>query len=211
MPKRTGLTVEAVARAGLALLDAEGIEAVTMRRVAAELEVSAMTLYSYVHGHDALVGEVVQLVYAEIPPPDPDAEPRAALRELMHASRRVLLAHPHVVPLIALHPPRMPNALAYLEGGYRALRKAGCPPLEVARAYRALTAYSIGTAVVELSRYFPRHPVSDPSPEDLEALAERYPHVAEVGPRLAELDDAAEFDYGLDLTLDGFLARHPGR
>lgn len=211
MPKRTGLTTDAVARAGLALLDAEGVEGVTMRRVAAELRVSAMTLYTYVEGHEALLDEVVQLVYAEIPPPDPAAEPRTALRELMHASRRVLLSHPYAVPLIALHPPRTPAALAYLEGGYRALREAGVPPLEVARSYRALTAYSIGTALVELSRYFPRHPITAATEPDLAALADRYPHVAEVGPLLAGLDDVAEFDYGLDLTLDGFLDRHrPG-
>jgi AcrR family transcriptional regulator len=211
VPKRTGLTADAVARAGLALLDAEGVEAVTMRRVATALEVSAMTLYSYVESHDALLDAVVQLVYAEIPPPDPEAEPRAALRELMHASRRVLLAHPAVVPLISQHPPRTPEAMAYLEGGYRALRQAGVPPLEVARSYRALTAYSLGTAVVEISRYFPRHAVSGATAVDLEALADRHPNVAEVGPRLAELDDLAEFDFGLDLTLDGFLARYlPG-
>jgi AcrR family transcriptional regulator len=207
MPKRTGLTAPAVARAGLALLDTEGVEAVTMRRVAAELGVSAMTLYSYVEGHDGLIDAVVQLVYAEIPPPDPDAEPRAALRELMHASRKVLLAHPHAVPLIALHPPRTPEAMVYLEGGYRALLRAGVPPLEVARCYRALTAYSIGTAVVELSRYFPRHPAAGAAELDLATLG-RFPNVAEVGPRLAELDDVAEFDHGLDLTIDGFLDRY---
>jgi AcrR family transcriptional regulator len=211
VPKRSGLTRATIARAALTLLDAEGLEAVTMRRLAAELDVSAMTLYSYVVNREALLDEVTQLVYGEIPAPDPDAPPREALRELMHASRRVLLAHPRVLPLISMFPPRTDEAMAYLEGGYRALRRAGVPPRDVARSYRALTAYSIGTAIVEISRYFPRHPVAGTADLDLADLADRYPNVAEVGPLLAELDDVAEFDYGLDLTLDGFLQRHlPG-
>lgn len=209
MPKRTGLTTDAIARAALVLLDAEGLDAVTMRHLATELDVSAMTLYSYVVNRDALLDEVTQLVYAAIETPDPGLGPREALRALMRSVREVLLAHPHALPLVSRYPPRTLAALEFVEAGYAALRRAGVPPLDVARAYRALAAYSIGTATVEITRYFGRTPSSEAA--DTGELAHRLPHVAEVGPFLADLDDAAEFDYGLDLTLDGFLQRHlPG-
>jgi AcrR family transcriptional regulator len=218
VPKRTGLTAAAVARAALALLDSEGLEAVTMRRVAAQLNVSPMTLYPYVGDREGLLDDVTQLVYAEMAAPDEPADPdepagpRETLRALMRDVRRVLLAHPHALPLVSRHPPRTPEALAFLEAGYRTLRRAGVPAIDVARCYRALAAYSIGTATVEITHYFdgaraPGHgPASDP-----DTLARTHPHVAEVAPLVSGLDDADEFDYGLDLTLDGFLARHlPG-
>jgi AcrR family transcriptional regulator len=212
MPKRTGLTTPAVARAALALLDAEGLESVTMRRVAAELDVSPMTLYPYVGDREGLLDEVTQLVYAEMAAPADEGGPRETLRTLMREVRRVLLAHPNALPLVARHRPRTVEALAFVEAGYRTLRRSGVPALEVARCYRALAAYSIGTATVEITGYFDaaRSPGGRPPPDPGEVAA-RFPHVAEVAPLVPGLDDADEFDYGLDLTLDAFLARHrPG-
>ena len=141
MPKRTGLTVHAVAAAALALLDAEGLDGVTMRRVAAALDVSPMTLYSYVADREALLDEVAQLVYTQITPPTGSAGPRETLHELMHSVRDVLLTHPHALGLVSQYPPRTLEGLAFVESGYAALRRAGVPPLDVARSYRALAAY----------------------------------------------------------------------
>jgi AcrR family transcriptional regulator len=210
VPKRTGLTTHAVAQAALDLLDAEGLEAVTMRRVAGALDVSPMTLYSYVADREALLDEVAQLVYTGITPPGPGLPPRESLRALMHSVRRTLLVHPGALPLVSTYPPRTLAALAFVESGYRALRSAGVPALDVVSAYRALAAYSLGTATVELNRYFAGAPARGPLP-DPETLRRERPYVAELSPLLEHLDDDAEFDYGLDLTLDGFLHRHlPG-
>jgi AcrR family transcriptional regulator len=212
VPKRTGLTAPAIARAALTLLDAAGLEAVTMRRVAGDLHVSPMTLYPYVGDREGLLDEVTQLVYAEMAAPDDPAGPRETLRALMRDVRRVLLAHPHALPLVWRYPPRTMDALVFVEAGYRSLRRAGVPALDVARCYRALAAYSIGTATVEITRYFDgtQSPGGRPPPDPAEVAA-RYPHVAEVATLVPGVDDADEFDYGLDLTLDGFLARHlPG-
>jgi AcrR family transcriptional regulator len=210
VPKRTGLTTRAVARAALELLDDEGLDAVTMRRVAAALDVSPMTLYSYVADHDALLDEAAQLLYAGIAAPEPGLPPRESLRALMHNVRRTLLAHPGALPLVSTYPPRTLEALAFVDAGYRALRGAGVPALDVVSAYRALAAYSLGTATVELHRYFAGAPARGALPDPVTLKRER-PYVAELSPLLEHLDDDAEFDYGLDLTLDGFLARYlPG-
>ncbi len=210
MPKRTGLTEQVVARAALDLLDEQGPEGLTMRGLAGHLGVSPMTLYSYVADRDALLDAVAQLVYGLVEVPDGTAGPRETLRSLMHSVRRVLLAHPHALALVASYPPRTLDALAFVNAGYGALRRAGVPALDVVRNYRALAAYSLGTATVELNRYFGAGVASGVAAPtvDQETLRRHLPYVAEVGPLLAELDDEAEFDYGLDLTLDGFLHRH---
>ncbi|MGZ4443651.1 MAG: TetR/AcrR family transcriptional regulator [Nocardioidaceae bacterium] len=210
MPKRTGLTERSIAEQALALIDAEGLDALSMRRLAGDLDVSPMTLYSYFADRDALLDEVAQLVYAEIVAPDGSAGPRETLRALMHAARDVLLAHPHALPLVSVYPPHTLDALAFVNAGYRALRQEGIAPIDVVRAYRALAAYSLGTATVEINRYFGRQPPPTAAQPDEETLRRHLPYVAEVAPLLAGLDDAAEFDFGLDLTLDGFLTRHGG-
>ena len=213
MPKRTGLSEDAVARRALALIDAEGIDGLSMRKLAGELGVSTMTLYSYFPDRAALLDGVAQVVYAQIDAPEDAGGPRETLRVLMRAVRRVLLAHPHALPLIAEHAPRTLEALAFVNAGFRALRRAGVAPLDTARAYRALAAYSLGTAQVEIHHYFragegPAAGPPEPGAPSAEAVGKLLPYLAEVGPLLGELDDADEFDYGLDLTLDGFMGRH---
>jgi AcrR family transcriptional regulator len=205
VPKRTGLTERLIARTALERLDAEGLDQVTMRGIAAALDVSPMTLYSYVTDRDALLDAITQIIYAEIEAPDPSAGPRESLRLLMHSARTVLLAHPHALGLVATYRPRTLDALAFVNAGFGALRMAGVPPLEVVRCYRMLAAYSLGTATVEIDGYFARQrPVPAP-PVDEETLRRHLPFVAEAGPLLGELDDADEFDHGLEITLDGFL------
>lgn len=212
MPKRTGLTEDSIAQSALAMVDEEGVEGLSMRKLAATLDVSVMTLYSYFTDRAALLDAVTQLVYSEIELPTRGAGARAELRELMHAVRRVLHAHPRALVLVTQYPPRTVEALAFVDAGYRAVLDAGVSPLDAARCYRALAAYSIGTATIESTGYFARpEPASRPDPVSAAAAAaftRDLPAVAAVSPLLADLDDDEEFDYGLDLTLDGFLQRH---
>jgi AcrR family transcriptional regulator len=211
MPKRTGMSEAVIAARALVLVDEIGLDGLSMRRLATALDVSAMTLYSYFADREALLDAVTQLLYAEIVPPAPGAGPREELRGLMHAVRRVLHAHPRALPLVSHYPPRTVEALAFVNAGFRAVLDAGVSPLHAARCYRALAAYSIGTATVEISGYFGQGPGPHEPPGpgvDPVALQEALPEVALVAPLLAGLDDVEEFDYGLDLTLDGFLRRH---
>ncbi|MGH3332660.1 MAG: TetR/AcrR family transcriptional regulator [Nocardioidaceae bacterium] len=210
MPKRTGLTERGITERALEMVDRDGIDGLSMRKLAGLLDVSPMTLYTYFADREALLEAVTQLIYAKIDAPENSGGSRDTVRRLMHSVRNVLLAHPNALPLIPLHPPRTLEALVFVNAGHRALREAGVGPLDTARAYRALAAYSIGTASVEVSRYFAaREADSSAYPSVAAADLERLlPHVAEVAPLLGLLDDTAEFDYGLDLTLDGVMQRH---
>lgn len=208
MPKKTGLTEQAITEQALAVIDADGLEGLSMRKLAGLLDVSTMTLYSYFADREALLDAVAQLVYSRIEPPEDGGGPREALRRLMHAVREVLLAHPNTLPLISTYPPHTVEALVFVNAGYRALLEEGVGPLDTARAYRALAAYSIGTANVEINRYFGDPGTERPGTPEPAELARQLPSIAEVSPLLSRLDDLAEFDFGLDLTLDGFMRRH---
>jgi TetR/AcrR family transcriptional regulator, tetracycline repressor protein len=98
-----------------------------------------------------------------------------------------------------------------VEAAFRALHKAGFDDRTTARCYRALAVYSMGTSAVELSHYFGAHPaVHPPSDSLIEPQTHRHmPNLARVAPALADQDDDAEFEYGLDLLLKGFAASIP--
>lgn len=202
------LSQRAIAEAALAWIDESGIDELSMRKLAQHLGSSAMSLYTYFPDKDALLESVAQLLYAEIETPPEDIHWRDAMRFIMRAVRHVAHAHPNAAHLIHSFPPRTPDALAFVEAGFRSFRRAGFDELSTARCYRALASYSLGTLDVELGGYFqpdrrtivvsPREDLGAPNVEKL------LPLVTAIGPVLGQQDDAAEFEYGLELLLDGF-------
>jgi len=208
MPNRTGLTERAVASHALALIDEEGLVGLSMRKLAGALGVAPMSLYTHFADRDSLLEAVAQLLYAQIDAPTgEDLGPEETVRQIMKSVRRVLVDHPAAVPLVAKYPPRTLDALAFVEAGYRAFRRAGITAHDTARAYRALVAYSLGTATIEVNQYFAAHPAATLPGDSIDTptLARHLPNVTEVGPLLPQLDDGVEFDYGLELTLAGFM------
>ncbi|MCX4745716.1 TetR/AcrR family transcriptional regulator C-terminal domain-containing protein [Kitasatospora sp. NBC_01287] len=99
------LSHDAIVGAAVALIDAEGLEALTMRRLGAELDVRAMSLYRHLPNRDAVLAAVVNRLAASTEVEvDPGAQWPEALHRLAHAYRRTLLAHPHAVVLLATYP-----------------------------------------------------------------------------------------------------------
>ena len=202
------LSQRAIAEAALHVIDTEGVNALSMRRLAQQLGSSAMSLYTYFPDKDAVLDGVAQLLLAQIETPPDDLHWRDAMRFIMRSVRDVGLRHPNAARLIHRFPPHTPDALAFVEAGFRCFRRAGFDELSTARCYRALAAYSLGTLDVELGGYFlpesrtitpaSRDSISTPSAEKL------LPLVTAIGPTLGAQDDAAEFEYGLELLLDGF-------
>nr|WP_277349680.1 TetR/AcrR family transcriptional regulator C-terminal domain-containing protein [Planosporangium thailandense] len=203
----------AIAEAALAVLDAEGIEALTMRHLAEKLSTSAMALYNHFPDKDAVLEAVAQLLLAEIEAPPPGIGWQETARRIMRSARTVTLRHPHAAPLIARFPPRTPDALAFVEAGFRSFRAAGFDPHSTARAYRALVAYSLGTLEVELGAYFAAHPAAQAPAGSLDqpSVGRLLPTVDEVGPELAASDPQAEFEFGLNVLITGLEALLPHR
>ena len=207
------MTERRIAEAALELVDAEGVDGLSMRKLAQSVGVAPMSLYTYFPDRDAVLEALTQLVLAEIELPDETLPWRDVIRQVMRSVRRVGLRHPNVAPLMNRYPPRTLDALAFVEAGFRALRAAGFDDRSTARCYRALAVYSMGTFDVELTGYFGDHPAARISADSLaEPLPDRHlPNLTRVGPALADQDAESEFEYGLDLLLSGFAAaQRPG-
>ena len=205
MPNR-GVTERRIAEAALELVDSHGVDGLSMRKLAQSVGVAPMSLYTYFPDRDAVLEALTQLVLAEIDVPDEELDWRETIRWIMRQIRRVGLRHPNVTPLINRFPPRTLDALAFVEVGFRAFRKAGFDDRSTARCYRALAVYSMGSFDVELSGYFDGYPAarSGGNTPDESSVAKHVPNVVRIGPTLAGQDDAAEFEYGLELLLSGF-------
>jgi hypothetical protein len=177
-----------------------------MRRLAQDLGASTMSVYTYFADREAVLEAVAPLLRAEIAVPPEVAGWRETNRAVMRAVREVGLRHPKAAPLLNRFPPRTLDALAFVEAAFRAFRRAGFDDRSTVRCYRALAVYSMGSFDVELGGYFGRHPAARPAEGSLDvpSTARLLPHVAAIAPLAAEQDDAAEFEYGLDLLLDGF-------
>ena len=203
LPNR--LTERGIAEAALGLVDADGVDGLTMRKLAQRLGVSAMALYTYFPDREAVLEAVTQLVLTEVEIPAESLDWRDTVRQLMRSIRRVGLRHPNAAPLINRFPPRTVDALAFVEAAFRAFRRAGFDDRSTVRCYRALAVYSMGTFDVELTGYFAQHPAAQVGDSlDAPTAARLLPHVASIAPLVADQDDEEAFEYGLELLLDGF-------
>jgi AcrR family transcriptional regulator len=115
---------DAVLTAGIETADEDGLEAVTLRRIAERLSVTPMALYRHVEAKDDLLDGMADLLYAELDLPDPDGDWGEGLAAIARSTRRLLLAHPWAVPLFG-RPLAGPHALALDRALADALRSAG--------------------------------------------------------------------------------------
>jgi AcrR family transcriptional regulator len=129
---------DSVLRAGLALADESGLDAVTLRRLAGRIGVTPMALYRHVAGKGGLLDGMADLLYAELDVPEPDGDWWSELAALAHSVRRVLLAHPATVPLFS-RPLAGPHSVRLGEALLGTLRRAGFPPAEAEELHEQLS------------------------------------------------------------------------
>ena len=195
------LSADGIFRAALRLADAEGLDALTMRGLAAELGVATMSLYGHVPTKDDLLLGVVNLVASEIGLPAPGAPPWEALKSITREFRRVALRHPNLVPLIMRRPPTGAESLLTLEAALDALHRAGVPASMAARAYRLSASYAIGFVSLECGGFFKPVDVAAGAriaPIDVVAI----PRIIEAAASLTEWDADAEFEQGMDAIMN---------
>ena len=203
----SGLTREAVARAALERLDADGIDALSMRRLAAELGVGTMTLYGYFRSKEELLDAVVDAGFADFEMPAGDTSFRASLRAFALAARDVLERHPALVEIRGTGPILRPRGFRLTDLGIRILTEAGLGPDDAARSFRLLFDYVFGYAIVNR-----RPPSAELRREALASIValppEEFPHVTALAEEMAAAVGGGEqFEYGLDRILDGIEAR----
>ena len=206
--RRTPLTRERVLRAALALADKGGVDSLTMRRLGQELGVEAMSLYNHVPNKDDILDGIVDLVFGEIAVPSNRAAWKTAMRRRAISARDVLLRHQWATSLIQSRSKPGPATLRHNDSVLGSLRAAGFTVEMAAHAFSVMDGYIYGFALQQMN--LPSH-----TSEEAAALAqnilrqlnaEEYPHLAEMITEHAMkpgYDYANEFEFGLDLILDG--------
>jgi AcrR family transcriptional regulator len=207
---RTPLSRERVLQAAVALADERGVEELTMRKLAKELGVEAMSLYNHVANKDDLLDRMVDIVFSEIDSPVPGGDWKAELRKRAVSTREALGRHRWAIGVME---GRTNHGLANLrvhDAVLGCLRAAGFSLEATVHAYSVQDAYIYGFALQETD-------MSSETPEDFAAEAQRqmrdyeavladFPHLVEVvGGYVAQsgYDYATEFLFGLDVILDG--------
>jgi AcrR family transcriptional regulator len=226
------LSKERVLRAAVALAVRDGIESLTMRKLADELGAGAMSLYHYVPNKEELLDGMVDIVFSEIELPSTDVDWKTAMRRRAISTREVLNRHRWAVGLMESRRQPGPASIRLHNAVLGCLREAGFSTETTIQAYSVQDAYIYGFALQEKSlpfdnaeesaavaeaqvRQFAESAEEQPFAEladerQLAALAEQFPYLAEVvAGHVANVgyDFAAAFEYGLDLILDALEQR----
>jgi AcrR family transcriptional regulator len=212
--RRAPLTRERVLATALRLVDDEGLDALTRRRLGQELGRDAMALYRHAPDRAALLDGIVELVLDELDIPDGGPDWQAQLSRTAHDFRRIGLAHPHVVSLIVTRPLSTPlglrplGTLRPLERLLKVLTDAGFPPPLALRVYRLYIGFLYGHMLTELQEL-----VADPEEtNDLLRLGlhrlpvREFPLLRSLATELATYDGAAELDQGLAVLFTGLAS-----
>jgi TetR/AcrR family tetracycline transcriptional repressor len=208
------LTREVVLREALALLDDEGFDALTMRRLSERLGVVPMALYRHVANKDDLILGVIDLAVSLVPIPLPELDWRSGLHELAHSIRRTMLQHPGIVGPVVTQPALGMHALVIGEYGLAVMRTAGFAPEHADRGPNAVLTYVLGFVALEVPRLGLLENARRGIPNELDIVYDQlpieiFPHTVEVRPRAEELVSETQFEYGLHCILDGIEFHAP--
>jgi AcrR family transcriptional regulator len=202
--RRAPLSRERVLRAAVALADQSGIESLTMRRLGQELGVEAMSLYNHVANKDDILDGIVDLVLGDIDVPASGTDWKTAMSRRAISAHEVLLAHPWAAMLIMSRYNIGPGMTRYLEATLGRLREGGFSIAGALDAWNTLDSHLYGFTLQELNLPFEVEETQQVSADVLTQLpADQYPHVAEVITEIMQTGRAENFEFGLDLILDG--------
>jgi len=223
--RQSRLSREEIVRAAIAVADAEGPEAISMRRIARELRAGAMSLYWHVESKEELIDAMLEATEAEVVVPEPSGDWRADLRALAGSQRAGLLRHPWIMDFIGSRPPAGPNDARQFERMLTLIDQTGLGPVQALRVLMTLTSYIMGAVVREhqeerSQRAEELAQAEVPAGELVDEMARiadwfrktgRYPHISAIIETGMDPDDPKtrdeRFEFGLDIVLDGIAAR----
>lgn len=215
--RSTPLGRELVLRTALEVIDKDGVEGLSMRRLAQCLGRDPNALYRYAETKTSLLDGVVEIVLDELTVDTDDDDWAAQLRTVAHRFRAIALAHPHVVPLLVTRPLatplalRPPGTLRPLEATLRLLMHAGFTEVDALHVYRYFFGFLYGHVLNELQELVD-------NPDETDALLRlglhrlplrEFPLLRSLAPLLAAYDGKDELERGLDILLAGLKAQLP--
>jgi AcrR family transcriptional regulator len=211
---RPPLTRERILHAAVDLADREGVGALTMRRLGAELGVEAMSLYKHVANKEEILDGIVELVIGEIEVSRDEADWKRAMRRRAISARQVLSRHSWAIGLLEARGAMGPTAMRYLDTILGNLRSAGFSIENAAHAFWLLDSYVYGHVIQETSVSLSTSDEMTGSarPNLEEATTDEFPHLLEIGEHAMSSGFSleSEFEFGLELILDA-LGEHRGR
>ncbi|MFI6315222.1 TetR/AcrR family transcriptional regulator C-terminal domain-containing protein [Nocardia fusca] len=212
------VTRAAVLSAALSIVDRDGVDGLSMRRLAEAVGRDPMVIYRHVPNKAAVLDGVAEVVFAELTVDAAASDWVAEMRRVAREFRRVSLAHPRVVPLLVTRPlatplgQRPPAVVRPLEDMLALLTRAGYTEADALHIYRALFGFLYGHVLNELQEIVER-------PEETDDLLRlglyrlpigEFPLVRGLASVLAVYDGAVELERGLDILLAGLAATLPG-
>jgi AcrR family transcriptional regulator len=219
--RREPLSKDRVLRTAMEIADSEGIDALSMRRLASELGVEAMSLYYYVKSKEEMLAGIAELALSEIEPPVPGTDPMASIRAAAISYHDALRRHSWANGIITgaikglsggAAERLTPNQMRYMEAELKCLRLAGFSPRMTHHAYHLLDSHIVGSTLWEagVAAAIPKGALPDLAKSVMARLPpEQFPytheHIQQHMGKLAK-GDKSPFEFGLDLILEG-LAR----
>jgi AcrR family transcriptional regulator len=210
-PPSTPISRDQVLRAALAIVDREGVDGLSMRRLGKALGRDPMAVYRYAATKTALLDGVVELVLGDLTVDATDDDWQSQLRVVARRFRAIAVAHPHVVPLLVTRPLATPLALRPhgtlrpLEATLALLMRNGFSDVDALHIYRLYFGFLYGHILNELQELVDNPEETD----DLLRLGlhrlpiKDFPVLRGLAPALASYDGAAELERGLDILLSG--------
>jgi len=201
--RRVPLSRERVLRAAVALADRSGIESLTMRRLGQELGVEAMSLYNHVANKDDILDGIVDLVLSDIDVPPTGTDWKTAMRQRAISAHAVLLAHPWAAMLIMSRFNIGPGMTRYLDATLGRLREGGFSIEGALDAWHTLDSHLYGFTLQQLNLPFGVEETQVSADVLGQLPADEFPHVVEVITEIMRSGREEDFEFGLDLILDG--------
>ncbi|NTU71462.1 MAG: TetR family transcriptional regulator [Coriobacteriia bacterium] len=202
----TPLTREHIIQTALAIVDAEGLKALSMRRLGAELGVDPMAVYYHVPNKDALLDSIVEAVMGtiDLTADDPSVPAEERIVHAARAYRDAMLAHLNALPAVMSRGPRTPVAMRPVELLIGILRDAGLAPAQAMAGMNAIAATVRGTVAMVATEA-----VEPATPEDMAHMADlfpadEFPHLREATMCPSDFIDA-DFEFGVRALARGLL------
>ena len=213
---RVRLDKDRVLRAAIQIADKSGIESLSMRKLAQDLGVEAMSVYYYVANKDEILDGILNFVISEFELAVGGPDWKAAIRRSTISAHDVLMRHPWACNLMMSVRRVAPARMRYMEALLRRLREAGFSANMTHHAYHALDSHIIGSTLWEAG-YSSNKDLEDVAKTFVAKTVKEYPYLAEHAEQhmtRSKRKDVPEFEFGLDLILDGLekiRARPPRR